>query len=165
MLSPQSKLSKYLPWALSVFIAFVFVQSLFFKFTNAPETQYIFGTLDQWGANTLGVEGLFLGSGPFNQYVIATAELIASILLIAGLVTSYKVLNGLGAIMSLGVISGAIFFHLFTPLGVDVQGDGGALFGMAVGISIASLILIYLRKNALCQTLRSISCCSKCTKS
>ena len=142
IMSLTTKIKTVLPWALSLFIAFIFVQSLFFKYSNAPETQHIFGTLNQWAADSFGFDGLFLAPGIFNQYVIGTAELVASILLLAGLLTRYKILNPLGALMSLGVISGAIFFHLFTPLGIEVQGDGGALFGSAVGIWVASLILV-----------------------
>ena len=52
--------------ALTVYIAFVFLQSLFFKFSDSPETQYIFGTLDAWGAS-LGFPGLFARSGIFSQ--------------------------------------------------------------------------------------------------
>ena len=133
----------------------MFVQSLFFKFAGAPETQHIFGTLDAWAAETFGIEGLFLPPGPFNAYVIGTAELIASILLLGGLVPRLRLLSGIGAIMALGVISGAIVFHLFTPLGVDVQGDGGLLFFMAVGVWVAAAILIFLRRDVLLGVLRS----------
>ncbi len=154
-----SQMKKFSPWLLSIFIAFVFVQSLFFKFTDAPETQHIFGTLNQWGADVLGIEGLFLAPGLFNQYVIGTAELVAALLLIGGLVTKFKFLNPLGALLALGVISGAIFFHLFTPLGIEVQGDGGALFGMAVGIWLSSLILIWRGRDLLCTTLCKIKTC------
>jgi hypothetical protein len=62
----------------------VFVQSLFFKFTNSPETQYIFGTLDAWGARSAR-RGCSRPNGIFSQYVVGTGELIASILLLAGL--------------------------------------------------------------------------------
>ena len=155
----KEKICRISTWALSIFIAFIFVQSLFFKFTDAPETQHIFGTLNQWGADALGVEGLFLAPGIFNQYVVGSAELLASVLLILGLVTRFKFLNPLGALVAFGVISGAVFFHLFTPLGIDVQGDGGALFGTAVGILFASLILIYKGRKLLCGLL-----CRKCAK-
>lgn len=161
MTSTTSKIKAALPWVLSIFITFIFVQSLFFKYSDAPETQHIFGTLDAWGASTLGFEGLFLAPGIFNQYVIGTAELVASLLLMAGLITRFKWLNPLGALMALGVISGAIFFHLFTPLGVEVQGDGGALFGSAVGIWVASLILVIRGKDQLCGL---IKCCGTCKK-
>lgn len=159
----RERIKKITPWALSIFIAFVFVQSLFFKFTDAPETQHIFGTLDQWAADALGIEGLFLAPGIFNQYVIGSAELVASLLLLTGLFTKFKFLNPIGALMALGVISGAIFFHLFTPLGVEVQGDGGTLFFMAVGIWFASLGLVYLGRCELCSLAKK--CCSgSCTK-
>lgn len=144
------KVKKILPYALSIFISFVFVQSLFFKFSGASETVHIFSTLDQWASSTFGIEGLFLAPGIFNAYVIASAELVAAILLLGGLFTKFKILNPIGALMAMGVISGAIFFHLFTPLGVNVQGDGGALFGMAVSVWISSAILILMNKDKLC---------------
>ena len=68
--------------ALTLYIGFVFIQSLFFKFTDSPETQYIFGTLDAWAAG-FGFAGLFAPTGPFSQYVVGSAELIASTLLLA----------------------------------------------------------------------------------
>ena len=124
------------------------MQSLFFKFTGSPETDHIFGTLDAWAAG-FGFEGLFLAPGIFNAYVIGTAELIAALLLLSGLFLGRRLLTGLGAVMALGVITGAIFFHLFTPLGIVVMDDGGTLFGMAVGIWISSVILIIMHKDAL----------------
>ena len=154
----SNKITKVLPWILSVFIAFVFIQSLFFKFTDAPETQYIFGTLKQWAFDSFGLQGLFIVPGIFNQYVIGSAELAASILILTGLLTKFKILNPLGALMALGVISGAIFFHLFTPLGVEVQGDGGTLFTMAVGVWLSSLYLILHGRHQLCGLL---TCCKK----
>ena len=115
--------AKHLPAA---FIAFVFVQSLFFKFTGSYETDHIFGTLATWS----GLSWF----GTYGGYIIGIAELIAAILL-------FTRWHGLGAIMSVGIMSGAIFFHLFTPLGIPmpefnaareiVGDDGGLLFGMA----------------------------------
>ena len=138
---------------LTLFIAFVFLQSLFFKFSNSPETQYIFGTLDVW-AGSLGAPGLFAPSGPFSQYVVGTAELIASALLLAGLSGKRPWLQAGGALLSMGVISGAIFFHLFTPLGVQVRNtdgslDGGELFALACGVWVASALLLALRRDDL----------------
>lgn len=134
--------------ALTFYIAFVFIQSLFFKFTDSPETQYIFGTLEAWAAG-LGISGLFKPTGPFSQYVVGSAELVASTLLLAALSARYRRLRPLGALLALGVISGAIFFHLFTPLGVSVLNtdgtrDGGLLFAMACGVWIASFSLLLL---------------------
>ncbi len=139
---------KIIKGILSLFISFIFIQSLFFKFTGSPETDHIFGTLDAWGAS-LGFPGLFLPPGIFNAYVIGSAELIASLILLAGLFMGRALLTSLGAIMAMGIISGAIFFHLFTPLGIVVLDDGGTLFGMAVGIWVSSAILILMHKDTL----------------
>lgn len=135
---------------LTVYIAFVFVQSLFFKFSNSPETQYIFGTLDAWGAS-LGFPGLFAPSGIFSQYVVGSMELVASALLLAGLLLRKPWVHALGALMALGVISGALFFHLFTPLGVQVRNtdgslDGGELFALACGVWLAAAGILALRR-------------------
>jgi hypothetical protein len=143
---------------LTLFIAFVFLQSLFFKFTNSPETQYIFGTLDIW-AGSLGAPGLFAPNGIFSQYVVGTGELIASGLLLAGLSRRFRILRPIGAAMALGVISGAIFFHLFTPLGVSVLNadgsrDGGLLFAMACGVWIAAATLLVTNRDILLSLLR-----------
>jgi uncharacterized membrane protein YphA (DoxX/SURF4 family) len=134
---------------LILFIAFVFIQSLFFKFTGSTETDHIFGTLDAWASQTFGISGLFLPPGIFNAYVIGSAELVASIILLTGLLSRFKILIPLGALLAMGVISGAIVFHLFTPLGIEVLGDGGTLFFMACGVWISSLILIILHRQSL----------------
>ncbi len=140
---------RFLPGILTVYIAFVFIQSLFFKFSDSAETRHIFGTLDQWAAG-LGFPGLFAPGGLFNAYVIGSAELVASLLLLAGLfIARLRILNALGALMALGIISGAIFFHLFTPLGVVVHDDGGLLFIMACGVWIAAAALLWMRRDLL----------------
>ena len=136
-----------------LYTAFVFVQSLFFKFTDSPETQYIFGTLDAW-ATGLGVGGVFAPGGIFSQYVIGSFELIASIALLASLVPALRWVRPYAAALSLGVISGAIFFHLFTPLGVSVLNadgtrDGGELFALACGVWVSAAILIVLNRDGL----------------
>ncbi|MCW5745301.1 MAG: hypothetical protein KIT36_03775 [Alphaproteobacteria bacterium] len=142
---------------LSLYIAFIFVQSLFFKFTDSPETQHIFGTLNTW-ALSLGLPGVFARSGIFSQYVIGSAELVAAVLLLAGLLSGRALLQGAGALLSLGVISGAIFFHLFTPLGVvvvnsDGSRDGGELFILACGVWLASAAILLLRRRAILASL------------
>lgn len=133
--------------AMAIYISVVFIQALRFKYTDSTETLHIFGTLNDWAYQSFGLEGLFLPPGIFNAYVIGTSELIASILMLIGVFTARKVLIPIGAAMSFGIISGAIFFHLFTPLGVDVLGDGGLLFASACGIWLVSLILMWLNKH------------------
>lgn len=145
-------------WLLTLYVCFVFVQSLFFKFTGSSETVYIFqGKLDPWAAS-LGFKGLFAPGGIFSAHVIGSFELVASLMLLLGAIFSPR-LQGLGALLGLGVISGAIFFHLFTPLGVAVQNadgtsDGGTLFILACGVWIACAILIVLRREPLLALVR-----------
>jgi hypothetical protein len=146
----SNRLPRTIGIVLTLYVAFVFLQSLFFKFSNSPETQYIFGTLDAWGAS-LGFAGLFAPTGPFSQYVVGSAELVASLLLLGGLALKKPLLHALGALMAIGVISGAIFFHLFTPLGVQVRNtdgslDGGQLFALACGVWIAAAVLLVLHR-------------------
>lgn len=147
--------------ALTLYIAFVFIQSLFFKFSNSPETQYIFGTLDAWGAS-LGFPGLFAPRGVFSQYVVGSAELVSSTLLLAGLALKRPLVHAAGALLALAVISGAIFFHLFTPLGVQVRNtdgslDGGVLFALACGVWLAAAGLLALRRGELTSLLQQRS--------
>lgn len=139
-------------WLLTLYVAFVFIQSLFFKFTGSPETVYIFqGKLDPWAA-TLGFPGVFAPGGIFSAQVVGSAELVASLLLLAGAaLAGWRWLQVAGAAMGLGVISGAIFFHLFTPLGVavanaDGSSDGGQLFALACGVWLACAALLWLRR-------------------
>lgn len=139
------------PIALILFISFVFVQSLFFKFTDSAETQYIFGTLNAWAIG-LGLPEIFAPNGIASQYVVGTAELIASIALLASLMPRFRAIRPAGALLALGVISGAIFFHLFTPLGVavidaDGASDGGLLFAMACGVWAAAATLLWLDRD------------------
>ena len=132
---------KSIPWRYvgAAWIAFVFVQSLFFKFSGSYETQHIFGTLAEWSG--------LAWFGAYGAYMVGTAELIASILL-------FTRLWPWGAVLASGIMSGAIFFHLFTPLGIsmpvfDAQGqiidsDGGLLFIMACLTWTVSLALMVL---------------------
>ncbi len=140
-------------WLLTLFVAFVFIQSLFFKFTGSPETVYIFqGKLEPWAAS-LGFPGVFAPGGIFSAKVVGTFELIASVLLLLGAAMGrQRVVQVLGAAMGLGVISGAIFFHLFTPLGVavvntDGSSDSGELFVLACGVWLCCAGLLWLRRT------------------
>jgi hypothetical protein len=120
-------------FVLSLYIAFVFVQSLFFKFTGSEESIFIFATLRDWS----GI-GLF---EPFGRWFIGASELVASVLLFT------KRGRVWGAGMALVIISGAIVFHLFTPLGVEIMGDGGLLFALACGVWVASATILVLYRN------------------
>ena len=111
-------------WILQLIAAAILFQTLFFKFTGAEESIYIFTTLglEPWGR---------IGSG--------VAELIAVVLLLTPRTVP------LGAILALGVISGAIVSHL-TKLGIAVKGDGGLLFALAIVVFVASAAVLVIRK-------------------
>jgi uncharacterized membrane protein YphA (DoxX/SURF4 family) len=140
------RIKRYAPAAISVFAAAVFLDSLRYKFTDHPNTQEIFGRLDGW-AGTLGLPGLFAHTGLFSQYVIGSAELVASTLLLAGILPRFVRLNALGALIGLCVMTGAVSFHLFTPLGIDPNNDGGGLFAAAMTIWITSIVLLAIRRR------------------
>ena len=143
------KYSDYLPWILALVISIIFIQSLFFKFSNSFETQVIFSTIGQWMSGIKFLSAISASFTSYGAYVIGTIELIASILMLR------KRTQFVGAFIALSVISGAIFFHLFTPLGVSViiteagERDGGQLFAAALAVFIMSLGLMWLRREQL----------------
>ena len=111
-----------------IIVATLLIQTLRFKFTAHPDSVYIF--------SKIGLE-------PIGRIGIGILELISAILILLPK-TSW-----LGAILSLGIISGAILMHL-TILGIEVNNDNGLLFFMAVLIFILSpLITWYERKKIL----------------
>ena len=146
--SLTTKIKTYAPHAVAGIASLVFLDSLRFKFTNAPETQVIFGKLNDWAAS-FGAEGLFAQTGLFSQYVIGTAELFASVLLLIGIHPAFRRLQAIGALLAFAVMSGAVNFHLWTPLGIDPNNDGGGLFFMALVVWMTSLGLIALRRKEL----------------
>lgn len=129
------------PNGMAVFMSLIFLDSLRYKFTNAPETVVIFGKLDGW-AGTIGAPGLFLQTGLFSQYVIGSIELLASALLLLGIMPRFRHLQAGGALAGLLVMSGAVNFHLFTPLGIDPNNDGGGLFFAACLVWLSGLLMI-----------------------
>ena len=144
-----ARLTSWAANGITIFIAAVFLDSLRFKFSNAPKTQIIFGDLDRWAAS-LGAPGVFAQGGVFSQYVIGGAELVASAILIGTMIfRRYRFLQPVGALFAIAIMSGAISFHLFTPLGVNVDGDGGALFFTACGVWVGGLVLLFLRRAEL----------------
>lgn len=148
---------KFAPDLMAVFMAVIFLDSLRFKFTDHPNTQEIFGRLDGW-AGALGVAGLFAHTGLFSQYVIGTIELLAATLLIIGLHPRFKPLQAGGALAGLLVMTGAVSFHLFTPLGIDPNSDGAGLFIAAcLNLAFAALLLGLFRRAALVELLRRVA--------
>lgn len=112
-------------WVLQVVVAAILFQTLFFKFTGAEESVYIFTKV---------------GAEPFGRYASGVAELIAVVLLLTPRTIT------LGAALSVGVITGAIGAHL-TKLGIVVQNDGGLLFALALVVLFGSLGILAIRRR------------------
>ena len=117
--------STIIAWVCRVAAAVILLQTLFFKFTAAAESVYIFTKvgLEPWGR---------IGSG--------IAELIAAILILIPATT------WLGAGLALAVMAGAIYSHL-TVLGIVVMNDGGLLFGLALAVAACSILLLFLQRR------------------
>ena len=142
------QVERWFPVAVSVFGSAVFLDRLRYKFTDHPNTQVIFSALDGWAA-THGLAGLFSHTGLFSQYTIGTAELVASALLLLGLAPGLRRLQVIGAAVGFAVMSGAVNFHLWTPLGIDPNKDGGGLFMAAVTLWVLTAALLVLRRKDL----------------
>jgi hypothetical protein len=126
-----SKAQHIVSWFLQLTVAGILLQTLFFKFTGAEESVYIFSTVGRF-FNIAAVE-------PWGRIGSGVVELIASLLLIVPVTAS------LGAILTMGVMAGAILSHLVV-LGIEVKGDGGLLFGLALTAFIGSAIVLVLRR-------------------
>lgn len=112
---------------LRVIIALILIQTLRFKFTAHPDSVYIF--------TQVGLE-------PYGRIGIGILELIAGILI---LVPSTV---WLGAGLSAGILSGAIFMHL-TQLGIEINGDGGILFFTALFTFLLSVVVLWLYRKSI----------------
>lgn len=119
---------------LRLLAAVIMLQTLYFKFTAAPESVYIF--------TTIGME-------PYGRIGIGVMELVASLLLI---VNSTRLI---GAGLGVGLMAGALFFHL-TQLGIEVQGDGGQLFAYALIVMVSCLLLLLLNFKETLQLIQTV---------
>jgi hypothetical protein len=114
-------------WTLQVLVAGILVQTLFFKFTGAEESVYIFTTV---------------GAEPWGRIGSGVMELIAAVMLLTPVFVPY------GAILTVGAMSGALLSHL-TVLGIEVKGDGGLLFGLAFACFIGASVILGIRRAQL----------------
>jgi len=112
-------------WIVRIIAAIILLQTLFFKFTAAPESVYIFTKV---------------GAEPWGRIGSGVVELIAVILLLT------PRWNWLGSVLAIGVMIGAIGAHL-TLLGVEVQGDRGLLFGLAWAVLVTAAINLFLHRT------------------
>ena len=128
----QKKSTTIFLWAMKLLAAFIMVQTLYFKFSAAEESVYIF--------TTLGLE-------PYGRIGIGVLELIASALILIPRTTAF------GAVLGLGLMSGAMFSHL-TKLGIVIKDDGGQLFIYALLVFIACAILAFFYRDQLLNLIR-----------
>lgn len=124
-----SRWQNRISWLLQLVVAVILLQTLFFKFTGAAESVYIFSTL---------------GAEPWGRIGSGVVELIASILLLVPRTVT------LGALLSLGTVSVAMLAHL-TKLGIALTavGDRGELFALALVVFIASALILLIRRRAI----------------
>jgi len=116
-----------LDWIVRIAAAGVLLQTLFFKFTGAAESVYIFTTL---------------GAEPWGRIGSGVLELVASALLL------WTGTAGIGGLLAAGLMIGAIVSHV-TRLGIEVQGDGGLLFGLAWVVLLCSVVTVALHRAEL----------------
>jgi len=116
---------KILSWALRIVAAAILLQTLFFKFAGAPESVYIFTKV---------------GAEPWGRIGSGAVELVAAILLLTPRYT------WLGSVLAMGMMAGAIVSHL-TVLGIEVQGDKGLLFGLALIVFVSCGVNLFLHRS------------------
>ena len=125
MMASLPKSEWVVSWICRIVAAVILAQTLFFKFTSAEESIYIF--------TKVGLE-------PWGRYGSGVAELIAAVLLLT------PQFAWAGALLALGVISGALVSHL-TVLGIVVKDDGGLLFGLAIAVFVAGAVTAFLHRR------------------
>ena len=112
-------------WICRTVAAVIMLQTLFFKFTGAEESVYIF--------STVGLE-------PWGRYLVGALELVAAMLILVP-ATSW-----LGAGLALALMAGALGMHL-TLLGISVMNDGGYLFFLALAVAICSAVVLLFERE------------------
>ena len=150
-------------WVIVIWICKVFLFSLPYKFTGHPDTQHIFGTIGSWMSGILG-QGIGQAFSQYGAYVVGGFELVTSIILLSPALFWLISLTGkagypgvrarihkYGGLMASAVMAGAVFFHLFTPLGIEVlhegKSDGGSLFYAAVSILLLGIVLFAMNSR------------------
>jgi hypothetical protein len=132
--------SLLLPWALAAYLAYILLWYLPFKFY--PDS-YLFQVLEDW-AGLPWFE-------PYFRHFTGGVEAVASLLLfIPGLQVA-------GAAVAFATMMGAIFFHVFTPLGIDPYHDGGRLFTEACTLWVFSLAILVIRRDEILPLLRRLA--------
>jgi uncharacterized membrane protein YphA (DoxX/SURF4 family) len=123
--SAMSRTQNTIVWILRLIASGILLQTLFFKFSAAPESVYIFTKV---------------GAEPYGRIGSGVVELFAAVLLLTSR------FSWAGAALAMVVMAGAIISHL-TILGIEVQGDGGLLFSLALVVFVCSACLLYLERK------------------
>ena len=129
------RMMKWLAWIPALYAAQTMLWYEQFKLTGAEGSVMLFSILAEW----LWIDGY---EKPF-RLTVAIIELIASVLLINTGSRMY------GALLTLGIMSGAIFFHVVSPLGIDPYNDGGQLFMEACWTWLASVAILVIYRREL----------------
>ena len=122
-----SKTLQIVSWIARLVAAVILLQTLFFKFSGAPESVYIFKAV---------------GQEPWGRYGSGVVELIASVLLFVPRGVA------VGALLAAVTMCGAVFFHL-TKLGIIVQNDGGLLFSLALVVLACAALILWMHRRTL----------------
>ena len=131
-----ARIHRLLTWPAALYIAGILLWYEQYKLTGNPGSVWLFTVLSDW----LFIHG---HEKPFRLFV-AAMEIAASVLVVLPRTRMW------GAALALGVMSGAIFFHLVSPLGIDPYHDGGALFKEACTVWLcAAFILLSYRAEAI----------------
>jgi uncharacterized membrane protein YphA (DoxX/SURF4 family) len=128
----QNKTMTIITWVARLLAVVILLQTLYFKFTGAEESKYIFTAL---------------GAEPWGRIGSGIMELIASILILIPRTTAW------GALLGLGIMGGAILSHL-AILGIAVKNsdgtsDGGLLFIYAVLVFVSCLFLVWVHRKSI----------------
>ena len=138
----MDRVLKLLAWPAALFIAYIFLWYEQYKLTGDPGSVELF---------TILTDGFWLhGYEKPVRLGVATAEITASILVVLPWTRLY------GGILAFGIISGALFFHLVYPLGIDPIGDGGALFAHAVEVWLCAAFVLVAWRLELMALIRRI---------
>ncbi|HET9746079.1 MAG TPA: DoxX family protein [Chitinophagaceae bacterium] len=124
-MSIQLSITSIAPWVLRIIAALIMLQTLYFKFSGAEESVYIFSQL---------------GMEPWGRIATGILELIASLLIL------YPATTFFGSTLAVGLMSGALIAHV-SRLGIEVKNDGGQLFIYALLVLLSSLILAIIYRN------------------
>jgi uncharacterized membrane protein YphA (DoxX/SURF4 family) len=131
----MNKTQYYIDLLCRIVAAIIMLQTLYFKFTGAPESIYIF--------TTIGME-------PWGRIGVGIMELTACILLFV------PKFNWLGALLGIQLMAGAVFFHL-TKLGIPVMGDGGYLFFLCLTVLVTCSVSLFIQRDIAIEFVKSMN--------